>query len=69
MRGKMNIFNENTDFLRSTNCKLLSKIKEISKNYCGIFKFIIPVVAKHFDHSPRAPCNLTTSLAALDKEY
>jgi hypothetical protein len=44
MCGKMNIFNEKIDFLRSTNCKLWSQIKENSTNDCDtVFKFIIPV--------------------------
>jgi hypothetical protein len=33
----MNIFNENIDFQRSTNCKLLSQIKENSTNICDFF--------------------------------
>jgi len=66
---KMNIFNEEIDFLRSTSCKLRSQIKENSTNDCDIvFKFIIPVTADHFDNSLRALRNLTTPLGELNRE-
>ena len=49
MCGKMNIFNEKIDFLRSTNCKLWCQIKENSANDCDtVFKFIIPVKGRSF---------------------
>ena len=70
MCGKMNIFNEKKyDFLRSTNCKLRSQIKENSANDCDVvFKFVVPVTADHFDHTHRAPRNLTTPLDKLNRE-
>jgi hypothetical protein len=43
---KKNSFNKKIDFLRSTNCKLLSQVKENSTSDCDIFfMFIIPVTA------------------------
>jgi len=43
-----NILNEKIYFLRPTNCKLQSQIKENTTNDCDVFKFIIPINARPF---------------------
>jgi hypothetical protein len=49
MCGKINIFNEKNDFLRSTNCKIWSQIKENSTNDCDVvFEFVIPLNSRLF---------------------
>jgi hypothetical protein len=54
MSGKMHILKEKFDFLRSTNCELLTQMKGNLINNCDIFKFIISVMGGHWDCSPRA---------------
>jgi hypothetical protein len=61
--GQMSILNEKSDFLYSTNFKLLSEIWENSINNCDFFfKLIISVRGDHCDYWPQAPKNLAMAL-------
>jgi hypothetical protein len=37
MKDKMNVLNENFDFMRLTDFKLLNPAKGVSVNDCGVF--------------------------------
>lgn len=60
--GNTNTSNEKIDIMHSKNCKLLSKIKGNSVNYCDFLKFIIYLRGVRCDFSPRTPKKLAKPL-------